>query len=109
MTNVLWTILAAFSWVFLGFIAMGVLSALWVENYTFAHWQKARNPMRISAIILGPLLFLVVISWMIYAVVITTMRDKMSVWTLPDKILAGFNEPPMQPRESTLDLPTTSP
>jgi hypothetical protein len=107
--NVFWIIFLAISWIFLGFIAMGVLSAILIENFTFAHWQRVKNPMRISAIILGPLIFCFVIAYMIYAVTIATIRDKMPIWALPDWILAGFNEPPMQPRESTLDLPTTSP
>lgn len=108
--NVLWIISLAFCWVFLGFIAMGVLSAMWVESYTFAHWERVKYAYRVWSVVLGPTLFFVAIGYMIFAVAVTTVRDRMSIWSLPDWILAGFNEPPKKPKESELsDSPTVSP
>lgn len=97
------------SWGFLGFIAMGVLSACWIERYTFDHWAKIKVFMRTSAIILGPLLFLPVIAYLIYAITIAIGRDRISIWELPDWLLTGFRTPPSKPKESTLDSPTVSP
>jgi hypothetical protein len=108
--DLLGAIVVVFFWCFFGFIAMGVLSALWVESYTFDHWQKVKNPMRTSAILLGPLLFLPMICYMLYAATVTAIRDRMSIWSLPDWILAGFNEPPKKPKESEpFESPTVSP
>jgi len=107
--NVFWIIFLAVSWIFLGFISMGVLSALWVEKYNFPYWQRAKYAYRIYAIAFGPFLFLVVLTYMLLVITIVKFRDRKSIWTLPDWILAGFTDPPTQPKESTLDFPTTSP
>lgn len=108
--SVLGTFAVVFLWCFFGFIGMGILSALWIEDYTFAHWEKVKYIYRISAVFLGPTILLVVIVYMLYAAVVTIVRDRMSFWELPDWILAGFNAPPTKPKEEAEhDFPTVSP
>ncbi len=108
--NVLGAALLVIPWCLMGFIAMGVLSALWVESYYFPYWQKAKYGYRIYAIVFGPFLFLVVLTYMLFVITIVKFRDRKSIWTLPDWILAGFTDPPTKPKEETVsDFPTVSP